>query len=104
MTPAVYRYPVRIVDEQIIDMPDGATILSVATRAGSRVLQGVGSHEEVHLWALVDPDAPLRPRRLRVAGTGHPLPEAEGLEFLGSVQLSAGQLVFHVFEATDPSP
>lgn len=98
MTHTVYRYPLKVVDEQIISMPRGAEILTVAKREGSRVMLGVGSHEAVEMWALVDPDEPTEDRRIRVAGTGHPLPDVDTLQFHGSVQLAGGQLVFHVFE------
>lgn len=99
MTNTVYRYPLRIVDEQVVSMPRGAQILTVAKREGGKVMLGLGSHEPVELWALVDPGAPMEDRRFRVAGTGHPLPDVDSLEFLASVQIAAGQLVFHVFEA-----
>jgi hypothetical protein len=98
MTRKVFRYRVELTDEQVIAMPEGAEILSVARREGSRVVLGVGSHEAVEMWALVDPTAPTEQRRFRVAGTGHPLPSAETLMFLGTVQVAQGQLVFHVFE------
>lgn len=98
MTHTVYRYPLQIVDEQVVPMPRGAEILTVAKREGSQVMFGVGSHEAVEMWALVNPDEPMEDRRIRVAGTGHLLPDVDTLQFLGSVQIAAGQLVFHVFE------
>lgn len=99
MTRRVYRYPLTIVDEQVVSMPEGATILSVARREGQRdVVVGVGSHEPVEMWALVDPDAPPRDRRIRIAGIGHPLTDTDALTHLGTVQIAHGQLVFHVFE------
>lgn len=101
MTHTVYRYPIDIVGEQTIPMPRGAEILTVAKREGSTVLLGVGAHEAVEMWALVDPDEPMEDRRFRVAGTGHPLPDVGDLQFLDSVQIAAGQLVFHVFEILD---
>jgi hypothetical protein len=53
---------------------------------------------------LVDPEAPLRPRRIRMAGTGQPLSDTDSLVFLASVQIAQGQLVFHVFEAPEDPP
>ena len=93
----VFRYPVELTDEQVITMPEGAQILSVARREGSRVVLGVGSNEAVELWALVDPYAPPEQRHIRVIGTGHPVPSDE-LDFLGTVQLAQGLLIFHIFE------
>lgn len=102
MTNTIYRYRLNIIDEQTISMPTGAEILTVARREGAhRALLGVGSHEPVEMWALVDPDAPMQERRIRIAGTGHPLADVDNLAFLGSVQIAQGQLVFHVFEILD---
>jgi hypothetical protein len=45
----------------------------------------------------VDPKGPLRPRRFRVAGTGHEL-EPYVDRYIGTFQMLGGTLVFHVFE------
>lgn len=106
MTLKVFRYPLAVTDQQTIPMPRGARLLSVQRReSGEPVRVGVGSHEPVELWALVDPDAPPEERRFRVAGTGHPIEDDPArLSFLGSVQLLGGQLVFHVFEVRAAGP
>lgn len=102
MTHTVYRYRLTITDEQTVSMPEGAVILSVARRDYPQLpMLGVGGDEPLDMWALVDPDAPVRPRRIRIAGTGHPLDDVDQLEFLGTVQVVQGQLVFHVFEALE---
>lgn len=101
MTHTVYRYPLRIVDEQVVSMAEGAEILAVARRDDQRQVVRGGSHEPVDMWALVDPNAPLSPRRIRIAGTGHPLSDVDSLVFLGTVQIAQGQLIFHVFEMLD---
>jgi hypothetical protein len=99
VTLSVYRYPLDVTDEQTVEMPAGAQILTVARGEGSRrVMLGVGSHEPVEMWALVDPQAPLQKRRFRIAGTGHSLDDVDTLDFLGSVQLAGGQHVLNVFE------
>lgn len=98
MNNTVYRYPVELVDEQTITMPAGAEILHVARRENHHSLLGVGSPDAVDLWALVDPDQPPEARRIQVVGTGHALGDTDDLTHLGSVQISGGALVFHVFE------
>lgn len=103
MTATVYRYPLAVTDRQVISMPEGATILKVARRDGHTVVLGVGAHEAVELWALVDPDAPMRERVIRAAGTGHPMPDAAELTYLDTVQVRNGQLVFHFFESSEPA-
>jgi len=98
MTTTVYRYPLKLEDEQVIEMPAGAEILHVARRENHRVMLGVaGVHDAIELWARVDPDQPVQPRHIRVAGTGHLLGDDE-LVHLGTVQTAEGRLVFHIFE------
>lgn len=76
-----------------IEMPEGSLILSVQAQ-----LQADGVLEEVCMWVLVDPDLPKVPREFVVYGTGHPVRDDRVEKFLGTVQLSGGKLVFHVFE------
>jgi len=70
------------------DMPDGARIL----HAGEQ-------HGQICVWALVDPSAPLKPRVIKVVGTGWLFTESN-LTYIGTVTLEDGALVFHVFEVT----
>ncbi|EIL4347344.1 hypothetical protein LLL46_003594 [Salmonella enterica subsp. enterica serovar Saintpaul] len=85
----IWKY---VLEPQItLDMPAGATILSVGAQG-----------DDICLWARVDTDAPAEPRRFLVAGTGMPLSESfNGARFIGTVQMTlAGvSLVMHVFEA-----
>lgn len=70
-------------------MPEGARILSVGEQGGG-----------MFVWAIVDSEqSPTVPRRLRVYGTGHPMPDEPG-KFLGTIHVNDGgsPLVFHVFE------
>jgi len=87
MSKTVYKYPIPVEGEFELGLPQGARVLSVQVQAGM-----------VCLWALVDPKAPLAPRRFRLAGTGHPIENAESLSFVDTFQLHGGALVFHVFE------
>lgn len=82
----VWKFPLEVVDRQTIEMPADARILSVQTQHGTPCL-----------WAAVDPGRETVLRTILVVGTGHPhgeLPES----FIGTFQLYAGDLVFHVFE------
>lgn len=82
----IYKYPIHITDAQSIVLPVGAQILCVQVQRG---------HPWV--WALVDDKAPVKPREIRVYGTGHMLPAStDDHRYIGTVQL--GDLVFHVFE------
>jgi hypothetical protein len=86
----VYKYPVRVADVFSVEIPRGAQLLDVQVQ-----------HGEPQLWALVNPDAAHERRWFRLAGTGHDIREAvKG--HVGSFQLQAGSLVFHVFEIVEP--
>ncbi len=87
MSRAVYKYPLRAVDNQAVDLPIGATLLAVQEQYGQPCL-----------WALVDTDAGHLPRRIRIHGTGHPIENADALKYIATFQLSGGALVFHAFE------
>lgn len=70
-------------------MPRGAKVLCVAVQRG-----------EPQMWALVDPHADKEARSFVCVGTGHELPDLSiCAHFIGSFQLSGGDLVFHLLEA-----
>ena len=75
-----------ITTEERLQLPVGASLLSVAEQHGRLVL-----------WALVTPTNALETRRVSVYGTGHPMPDNPGL-FIGSAVMMQGELVLHVFE------
>ena len=83
----IYKYELPINDEVTLDMPSGAEILCVQEQ-----------HQQVMLWAVVNHDNPVAEKRFYMRGTGHPMYEAENANYISSVQLSGGALVFHVFE------
>lgn len=89
MTRAIWKFHLPVVPRLILQMPMAATVLSVGNQ-----------REEINLWALVSPTAPVETRVFAVIGTGHPLPpEADAKwKFLGTVPLMGGSLMFHVFE------
>jgi len=86
----IWKFPLMVIDNQIIRMPKGAEILTVQTQ-----------NEEPCLWALVDVEAELEARFIDIFGTGHPvfLFKRTNKKYIGTFQ--TGQLVFHVFEAKD---
>lgn len=82
----IWKYELEITDRQTILMPAKARILSVQVQ-----------HERLCLWALVNPVLTKEERHFEVFGTGHPVPNRRRA-YLGTVQISGGSLVFHVFE------
>ena len=86
MSLTVYKYPIPIEDEFNLELPIGAKILKIELQ---------GNHPNI--WALVNSENENQKRSFRFAGTGHSLPEKE-LNYIGSVHMNSGQLVFHLFE------
>lgn len=83
----IFKYPIDIADEQFLELPQDARILSVQVQDGI-----------ICIWAMVRPDNPTIRRRILVVGTGNPLPdEIWAAHYLGTVQVGRG--VWHVFEA-----
>lgn len=80
----IYKYPLDIVGTQTIPLAKWALILDVQ-------MQG----DQVVLWALVDPEAPIVFRHLAIYGTGLHILENPGV-YIATVQKE--DLVFHVFE------
>jgi len=83
MTKAIWKFPLRIDDRQIVRMPRDAVILSCQFQDGI-----------LCLWAEVDPLNSRTDRTFAVVGTGHPY------DFYGTFIATAQQppFVWHVFE------
>lgn len=71
-----------------VPMPKGAKVLCAREQAGN-----------VCIWAEVDPTAPKENRAFEVFGTGHEMAD-QPRTYIGTVVLSGGALVFHVYEST----
>ncbi len=89
---AVWKFPLAVETHQSVRMPQGAELLSLQVQ-----------HEVPCIWALVDEDADLVVRDFLTFGTGHTNihPRTPGSDFVGTYQISGGDLVFHVFEASE---
>ena len=91
MSSAIWKFELRVIGEQTVRMPFGATVLSAQIQ-----------RDRICLWATVDTDMHLQPRRFAIFGTGHDLPKpiAATFNFIDTIQ--ANGLVFHVFELDPP--
>lgn len=86
----VFKYLLPVFTHSEIQMPEGAKILHVAVQAGYPFI-----------WALVNPDAPLKTRSFDVYATGHEIINpAFTRKFIGTFFVNGGEFVFHVFETT----
>jgi len=85
----IWKYPIKTIYRQEILMPPTSTILCVQ-------VQG----DEPCIWAEVDyqrQDHLNIEHIIYIYGTGGPLPDNPG-QYIGTYQLDAGDLVFHVYE------
>lgn len=83
----IFKYPLEIETEQTIELPYGSTILSV-----------INQNDKIVLYAEVHPDkVGYVKKQILIFGTGHDLYIDRG-QFLGTVSLFDGKLVFHVYE------
>jgi hypothetical protein len=82
----IWKYPLKVTDEQAVMMPRDARILTIQTQ-----------YDQPCLWAWVDNEKNLESRKIRIYGTGHPMAR-EAIEYIGTFQIHGGSLVFHVFE------
>lgn len=81
----VHKFKIPIEDRFGLMLTEGAMLLHVDVQDG-----------RPYLWALVDPDATPTKRCFRLAGTGHEM--VGRMEYVGTVLLHGGKLVFHLFE------
>lgn len=90
MKKTVWKYPLMVTDEQYIEAPANAHLLTVQWQ-----------HTMPCIWALVDPTNPLERRKILITGTGHEREDLAGfVNYIGTFQINGGLLVFHVFEDT----
>ena len=87
MKKAVYKYKLQITKViQEVVLPLGAQILCIKMQ-----------NDELCMWALVDPDQTYNEVvKIRCAGTGHEI--TEDVEYIDTVMLLNGELVFHFFK------
>lgn len=87
MTAAIWKFTLQMLETQLVQMPEGAEVLSVHVQLG-----------EVQVWALVDTAASPTARRFEMYATGQPIPHGPDGTFVGTVMFQDGQYVFHVYE------
>lgn len=81
----IWKYPLKMIDVQEIEMPEGARILCVQVQHGIPCL-----------WAQVESDHKNEKRKIAIAGSGYPAPEPRD-DYVGTFQIHDGNLIFHVF-------
>lgn len=84
VTMVVWKFPLPFPGLNVLEMPEGAEVLTVQMQGDYPVL-----------WALCNPDAPKQTRTFLQVMTGHWLTHRPG-RYVATVQV--GDLVVHVFE------
>ncbi|HSE44881.1 MAG TPA: hypothetical protein VLA89_06090, partial [Gemmatimonadales bacterium] len=69
----VWKYPIKIHDEQLVEMPGNAHILCAQVQ-----------HGQVCLWALVNPEMPPESRKILITGTGHEREDLDFAQYIGT--------------------
>ena len=82
----IYKYQLQTTDEQFIEMPLGAEVLTVQTQ-----------NEIPCIWVRVNPEHSKIRYRFRIFGTGHPIEDNFVGKYIGTYQLKNGGLVFHLW-------
>lgn len=84
----IWKYELMIHDEQIVDLPKNAEILTIQNLQGNQCL-----------WALVSPANETEPRTIVCRDTGHDIDFPNfTLQYISSAQFYNGDVVFHYFE------
>lgn len=94
----IYKYLLKDVDKQEVEMPTESKILSVGVQSKDiSLINEPVIIEDIALWAMVEIDRPNTTiRTIHIIGTGKPVPEVQ-LKFIGTFQLRNGS-IGHVFE------
>ena len=85
MKSRVWKYPLMLVESQVMKMPTDSVILSVQVQRG-----------QICIWAQGNPLNKYEDRVIEMYGTGHVFGDAEGLKYLGTVQQRS--FVWHIYE------
>ena len=88
MKKTIWKYVLQVTDVQTVEMPVGSKILDVQMQ-----------NNTCCLWALCNSaeGSPKEDRTFVMYGTGHPVLE-DHITYMGTLQFSHLQLVFHLFE------
>lgn len=95
----IFKYEIPVTDYPVIELPVNAEILTFQ----SKVVECTGK-ENLYVWAIIDDEKQLNKekRYFRLAGTGHILDKdfshPEIKKYVGTAQMRAEELVFHLFE------
>lgn len=90
----IFKYEVPIKDNFFIDC------FTLDLPANSKILTFQAQNNKPFIWVLVDQDNPPVTRYFTINGTGYEIeyPVLDALIYIGTIQMSNGALVWHLFE------
>jgi hypothetical protein len=83
----VYKYQLRTIDEQSIEMPLGAEVLALQIQNGVPCI-----------WARVNPKHSKIRYRFKIFGTGQLIEDDFVGKYIGTYQIKNSALIFHVWQ------
>lgn len=87
----IFKYPLKVEDRQVIELPTGFEILTVQVQKGVPCL-----------WVKVNPLNGSEFVNIYTYGTGYHIPEERRHDkYLGTYMINEGDLVFHAFLGTE---
>lgn len=84
---SIYKYVV----------PRGAHIAGITMPEGAKLLTAQKQYDDIVLWAVADPKAPMVTRRIGVAVTGDGF-AWDGFPYIATVALHGGSFIVHLFD------
>jgi len=91
----------KVIHKQVISLRAIDDVVSLSMPNGAEILSVGNQHESMVVWYLFnESEKEYVQRYFRIAGTGHKINLTDGFtfEYVGTVMLHEGRLVFHVFE------
>ena len=82
----VFKYPLKITEQQFIELPQDAEPLKIMVQRGIPCL-----------WVRLLEGSDTIPWEIFTVGTGHPAPSEKAALYLDSYMIEGDSLVFHVF-------
>ena len=88
----IWKYSLAIIEHQSLIVPGFVRLISVAEQRGNLVV-----------YMMVDEEAKTQNAiDIRIVGTGHPADSVYVWEFIGTVKMFDGELMWHVFAKVNP--
>lgn len=87
----IWKFDLIVDDAVVIGMPKGSILLHAAQQNPANI-------DVIQIWAECDTTATTKPRIIYVRGTGHPMGDAVGMPYIGTVVTAGGKLIWHLFD------